>query len=108
MISDESEVLLILQVEAVDTALATRPGLRATFMLDYNRATRPSSGSPQSTVHMLLPLLEKYGDRVDVLLYRSPKLKGVLEKIVPPRFNEGWGTWHAKYYAVDDDVVLSG
>lgn len=57
---------------------------------------------------MLLPLLERFGDRVDVWLYRSPKLNGVLEKIIPPRFNEGWGTWHAKYYAVDDDVVLSG
>lgn len=57
---------------------------------------------------MLLPLLERFGDRVDVWLYRSPKLRGPLEKIVPPRFNEGWGTWHAKYYAVDDDVVLSG
>lgn len=95
-------------MDAIETALATRPGLRATFVLDYNRATRPGSGTPASTVHMLTPLLEKYGDRVDVLLYRSPKLRGLLEKIVPPRFNEGWGTWHAKYYAVDDDVVLSG
>lgn len=77
-------------------------------MLDYNRATRPSRTGPASTVHMLLPLLEQYGARVDLWLYRSPKLSGIMEHIVPPRFNEGWGTWHAKYYAVDDDVVLSG
>lgn len=59
-------------------------------------------------MHMLMPLLEKYGASVDIWLYRTPKLSGVLERIVPPRFNEGWGTWHAKYYCVDDDVVLSG
>ncbi|KAL1413053.1 CDP-diacylglycerol--glycerol-3-phosphate 3-phosphatidyltransferase [Vanrija albida] len=96
-------------VDAVTTALQSKPHLRATFVLDYNRATRIGRGAgPASTVHMLLPLLERFGDRVDVWLYRSPKLRGPLEKIVPPRFNEGWGTWHAKFYAVDDDVVLSG
>ena len=31
-----------------------------------------------------------------------------MAKIVPPRFNEGWGTWHAKIYGVDDDVMISG
>lgn len=91
------------------TALAARPGVRATFVLDYNRSTRPGKGpGPASSVDMLMPLLERFGDRVDVWLYRSPKLKGLLEHIVPPRFNEGWGTWHAKYYAVDNDVMLSG
>lgn len=95
-------------MDAVRTALAARPGVRATFVLDYNRATRPGKGTPASTVDMLMPLLERFGDRVDVWLYRTPKLRGLLEAIVPPRFNEGWGTWHAKYYAVDDDVMLSG
>lgn len=95
-------------VDAVATALAARPGVRAKFVLDYNRATRPGKGTPASTVDMLMPLLERFGDRVEVWLYRSPKLRGLLETIVPPRFNEGWGTWHAKYYAVDDDVMLSG
>ncbi|KAK7031167.1 CDP-diacylglycerol--glycerol-3-phosphate 3-phosphatidyltransferase [Paramarasmius palmivorus] len=31
-----------------------------------------------------------------------------MAKIVPPRFNEGWGTWHAKIYGADDDVMISG
>ena len=98
-----------LQVDAISTALASNPGLRATFVLDYNRSTRPTRGpGPASTAHMLLPLIERFGDRVDVWLYRTPKLRGLAERIVPPRFNEGWGTWHAKYYAVDDDVVLTG
>ncbi|PSR77599.1 hypothetical protein PHLCEN_2v7789 [Hermanssonia centrifuga] len=31
-----------------------------------------------------------------------------MAKLVPPRFNEGWGTWHPKIYGVDDEVMLSG
>jgi hypothetical protein len=31
-----------------------------------------------------------------------------MAKIVPPRFNEGWGTWHAKIYGSDDEVMISG
>lgn len=41
-------------------------------------------------------------------LFRSPKLRGLMEKIVPERFDEGWGTWHAKWYGVDDEVIISG
>jgi CDP-diacylglycerol--glycerol-3-phosphate 3-phosphatidyltransferase len=61
-----------------------------------------------STAHLLLPLIEEFGDRVDVWFFRSPNLKGLLEKIVPERYDEGWGTWHGKWYAVDDEVILSG
>ncbi|KAF5366095.1 hypothetical protein D9757_012707 [Collybiopsis confluens] len=38
----------------------------------------------------------------------SPSLRGIMAKIVPPRFNEGWGTWHAKIYGADDDLIISG
>jgi CDP-diacylglycerol--glycerol-3-phosphate 3-phosphatidyltransferase len=31
-----------------------------------------------------------------------------MERIVPERFDEGWGTWHGKWYGVDDEVILSG
>ncbi|KAF5380211.1 hypothetical protein D9757_008236 [Collybiopsis confluens] len=37
-----------------------------------------------------------------------PSLRGIMAKIVPPRFNEGWGTWHAKIYGADDDLIISG
>jgi CDP-diacylglycerol--glycerol-3-phosphate 3-phosphatidyltransferase len=29
-------------------------------------------------------------------------------RLVPKRYNEGWGLWHGKIYGFDDDVVLSG
>lgn len=95
-------------VDAVRTALRASPQLRATFMLDYNRSTRLGSSPPRSTVHMLLPLLEEFGDRAEVWLYRPPTLRGLLERIVPPRYNEGWGTWHAKYYCADDSAIITG
>lgn len=57
---------------------------------------------------MLVPLLEDFPERVSVRMFRSPKLKGVMERAVPPRFDEGWGTWHAKIYAADDDFMISG
>jgi hypothetical protein len=41
-------------------------------------------------------------------MFQSPSLRGLLAKLVPPRFKEGWGTWHAKIYGVDDDVMISG
>ena len=93
------------QVDAIDTSLRTQPSLRLTLQLDYNRSTR---SGPTSTVALLLPLLQRYPDRVDVNLFRSPKLKGLMAKYVPQRYNEGWGTWHAKIYGVDDEVLISG
>ena len=67
-----------------------------------------SKEHPPSTAHLLLPLLEKHSDRCEVWLYRSPNLRGILERIVPDRFDEGWGTWHGKWYGVDDEVIISG
>ncbi|EJT48977.1 CDP-diacylglycerol-glycerol-3-phosphate 3-phosphatidyltransferase [Trichosporon asahii var. asahii CBS 2479] len=95
-------------VDAVATALRANSQLKCTFMLDYNRSTRLGKDEPKSTVHMLLPLIREFGDRAEVWLYRSPKLRGPLERIVPPRYNEGFGTWHAKYYCADSDVLISG
>lgn len=75
------------------------------MVLDLNRSTRPGS---DSTAKLLLPLIEEFPSRVTVSLFRSPNLRGIMAKIVPPRFNEGWGTWHVKIYGVDDDVMISG
>ncbi|OCF42488.1 CDP-diacylglycerol-glycerol-3-phosphate 3-phosphatidyltransferase [Kwoniella heveanensis CBS 569] len=109
--TEESEL-----VEVIRKVLASNPQLRVTFILDYHRATRLSSptasGStsslPPSTAHLLLPLVESFPDRCEVWLFRSPKLRGLMEKIVPARYDEGWGTWHGKWYGVDDEVLISG
>lgn len=95
----------ILQVSALRKRLTERPNLRLTLLLDLNRSTRPS---PDSTVQLLVPLLREFDTRVHVSMFRSPSLRGILSKLVPPRFNEGWGTWHAKIYGADDDILISG
>ncbi|KAG1890819.1 hypothetical protein F4604DRAFT_1702475 [Suillus subluteus] len=92
-------------INALDDALRRNPGLHLYLNLDYNRSTRPGPSSP---ILSLLPLLRNYEHRVHISLFRSPKLSATMSKIVPPRFNEGWGTWHAKIYGSDDDVMISG
>jgi CDP-diacylglycerol--glycerol-3-phosphate 3-phosphatidyltransferase len=94
-----------LQIEALDEGLRNNAGLQVHLHLDLNRSTRPG---PSSTAQVVLPLLRDYPNRVHVSLFRSPKLRGIMAKLVPPRFNEGWGTWHAKIYGVDDEVMISG
>lgn len=92
-------------IETIRDALHRKKSLRVYLQLDYNRSTRPG---PSSTVALLAPLLNDFPDRCHVSLFRSPKLKGVFSKLVPPRFNEGFGTWHAKIYGADDSVIISG
>ncbi|KAI0026815.1 hypothetical protein K488DRAFT_64352 [Vararia minispora EC-137] len=94
--------------ELIDTlrmSLERTPALEVHLQLDYNRSTRPGRAC---TATLLLPLLYQFPDRVHVSLFRSPKLKGFMAKLIPPRFNEGWGTWHAKIYGADEDVMISG
>ncbi|KAK0469546.1 CDP-diacylglycerol-glycerol-3-phosphate 3-phosphatidyltransferase [Desarmillaria tabescens] len=92
-------------IASLSSALQRKPALQLHLQLDLNRSTRPGSAS---TARLLLPLLRAFPQRVHVHLFRSPSLRGLLAKVVPPRFNEGWGTWHAKIYGADDDVLISG
>ncbi|KAH0827117.1 hypothetical protein J3R83DRAFT_4805 [Lanmaoa asiatica] len=92
-------------VPSLDTALRQNSSLHLHLTLDYNRSTRPG---PDSPVLALLPLLRAHASRVHLSLFRSPKLSGPVTTLVPPRFNEGWGTWHPKIYGADDHVIISG
>ncbi|KAJ8088523.1 CDP-diacylglycerol--glycerol-3-phosphate 3-phosphatidyltransferase [Marasmius tenuissimus] len=98
--SEETEL-----INALTESLRRRDALHLYFQLDLNRSTRPGASS---TAKILLPLLQEFPDRVHASFFRSPNLRGIMAKIVPPRFNEGWGTWHAKIYGADDDVMISG
>ena len=93
------------QIKTLHRSLRSRPSLIVRLHLDLNRSTRPG---PDSTARILLPLLERFPDRIHISLFRSPKLKGLMAKLVPPRFNEGWGTWHPKIYGADDTLIISG
>lgn len=102
---EPSRILIIIQISILMNRLAEKESLHLHILLDLNRSTRPGSSSTATT---LLPLLRAFPDRVHVSLFRSPSLRGIMAKIVPPRFNEGWGTWHAKIYGVDDELIISG
>ncbi|KAJ6620069.1 hypothetical protein B0H10DRAFT_2175788 [Mycena sp. CBHHK59/15] len=86
--SNESEF-----VSTLAEALRNKPKLQIHMLFDLNRSTRPG---PHNTAKLLIPLVH------------DPSLRGILAKLIPPRFNEGWGTWHAKIYGVDDEVMISG
>ncbi|CAA7269527.1 unnamed protein product [Cyclocybe aegerita] len=92
-------------IDSLACRLRDKPSLQLNLVLDLNRSTRPG---PDSTAKILLPLLHEFPSRVHISMFRSPSLRGILAKIVPPRFNEGWGTWHAKIYGSDDSVMISG
>ncbi|CED84006.1 Phosphatidylglycerolphosphate synthase [Phaffia rhodozyma] len=92
---------------AIRTALNTSPSLKVTFLLDHNRCTR-EPWPTKSTASILYPLVRDFPGRAEAWFYRSPKLSGVMEWLVPRRFDEGWGTWHAKIYGGDEEVIISG
>ncbi|CAE7097031.1 unnamed protein product [Rhizoctonia solani] len=94
-------------ISALSEALSRNDRLELTVQVDAFRSTRPSK-TQTSPAHLLLPLINAYPDRVRVKMFRSPKLSGPLRYLVPRRFDEGWGTWHAKVYLVDDEILLSG
>ncbi|KDN50973.1 hypothetical protein RSAG8_00602, partial [Rhizoctonia solani AG-8 WAC10335] len=94
-------------VSALSDALSRNDRLELTIQADPMRSTRPSK-TQTSPAHLLLPLINAYPNRVQVKMFRSPKLSGPLRYLVPRRFDEGWGTWHAKVYLVDDEILLSG
>ncbi|EJD53106.1 hypothetical protein AURDEDRAFT_180682 [Auricularia subglabra TFB-10046 SS5] len=86
-------------------ALESNRALTVRIHLDLLRSTRPGD---TGSIRALASLSQEFPDRMHVYLFRSPKLKGTLAKLVPRRFDEGWGTWHAKMYGADDEVMLSG
>jgi len=93
------------KLDTIVDVLRKKASLHVYFQLDLNRSTRPG---PTSTARLLVPLLEEFPARVHVSMFRSPSLRGLMARLVPPRFNEGWGTWHAKIYGADNEVIISG
>lgn len=93
-------------IECVSSALNKNPNLMVYILTDALRATREAP-SP-SSASLLAQLMEKYGDQVDIRMYHTPHLHGLSKKLVPKRFNEGFGLQHMKIYGFDDELILSG
>uniref|UniRef100_A0A8B9C0V8 CDP-diacylglycerol--glycerol-3-phosphate 3-phosphatidyltransferase n=1 Tax=Anser brachyrhynchus TaxID=132585 RepID=A0A8B9C0V8_9AVES len=80
------------------------PDLRVSILLDYTRGSRGRKNSRT----MLIPLLQRFPERVRVSLFHTPNLRGLLRLLIPERFNETIGLQHIKVYLFDDNVILSG
>ncbi|KAG2182016.1 hypothetical protein INT43_006942, partial [Umbelopsis isabellina] len=93
-------------VDTIDTALSRSNHLKVHLLIDCLRGTRASK--QQSSATLLLPLVQKYPNQVQVSLYHTPDLNGILKKALPQRFNEGIGLMHLKVYGFDNNVILSG
>jgi CDP-diacylglycerol--glycerol-3-phosphate 3-phosphatidyltransferase len=120
-------------VSAIHKRLRDEPNLRVAIHLDLPRSLRRSRPAPlsaaqppdgpswplaMSSADLLLRLCrdpstlkvdESVSRRVRVGLTLLPRLRGIVARLMPPRFKEGLGVWHAKAFVFDDDMlILSG
>nr|CCA18642.1 unnamed protein product [Albugo laibachii Nc14] len=92
-------------VKCLHDRLGANPNLQAHIVLDYARAQR--NGPTNSSVGLLLPLLEAFPRQVKLFLYRMPQLEG-WKRMVPSPWNEIFGVSHSKVYVADNKVIISG
>lgn len=93
-------------VDCIRGALKKSSTLKVSFLTDALRGTREDP-SP-SCASLLATLAAEFPNQVEIRMYHTPNLRGLREKLIPKRINEGWGLQHMKLYGIDDEVILSG
>lgn len=93
-------------MEALHSALSKNPSLKVTILLDYLRSTREAPR--QSSASLVASLAAAFPSQVEFRLYHTSELTGLQKKLVPRRFDEGWGLQHMKCYGFDNSVIISG
>ncbi|SCV68094.1 BQ2448_215 [Microbotryum intermedium] len=93
-------------VQALHDALKRTPTLNLVLLVDYLRSTRELPRPSSAT--LLGSLAAAFPKQVELRLYHTPNLVGWRKKLVPRRFDEGWGLQHIKCYGFDDTVIMSG
>lgn len=94
-------------IETLQTALRATPTLRLSITTDALRGTREAPKT--CCASLLAPLVEEFGqERVAITMFHTPRLHGLRKRLIPRRFDEGWGLQHMKIYGFDDEVMLSG
>ncbi|XP_075724579.1 phosphatidylglycerophosphate synthase 1 isoform X2 [Rhipicephalus microplus] len=96
---------------------AAKRNVQIRVLLDYTRGSRGEINSRT----LLTPLLKEFGaptgdhgdhaeslSQVQVALYHSPRLRGLIRWLLPARWNETVGLSHLKVYLFDDTLILSG
>lgn len=94
-------------IDCISLALKKNPNLKVHVLTDALRGTREAPS--KSSASLLAELIKQYGtERVDIRMFHTPNLNGLNKKIIPKRFNEGFGLQHMKIYGFDNEVILSG
>nr|XP_039273700.1 CDP-diacylglycerol--glycerol-3-phosphate 3-phosphatidyltransferase, mitochondrial-like [Styela clava] len=90
----------------IDAAKKTDNNVKVDILLDYVRGSRGENNSKT----MLKPLIDQYNgsDKLTISLYHTPKLRGLLKKYLPARWNEVIGVAHLKVFIFDDTFIISG
>ncbi|KAJ3333712.1 CDP-diacylglycerol--glycerol-3-phosphate 3-phosphatidyltransferase [Blyttiomyces sp. JEL0837] len=93
-------------VETIRARLKESPnGPVVHILIDYLRGTRHEKGT--SSAGLLAELAQEFPDRVKVSLFQFPS-RNIFRRVIPQRFNEAFGLMHMKFYAFDDDLIMSG
>ncbi|PIO55992.1 phospholipase D domain protein, partial [Teladorsagia circumcincta] len=90
-------------VDAIKSNLNQNSELKVSVLLDCLRGTRGERDGKSSTT-----LLKAIADKASVFLFHTPKLAGLVKRILPERTNEIVGLQHMKLYIFDDTVLISG
>ncbi|WBW73543.1 CDP-diacylglycerol-glycerol-3-phosphate3-phosphatidyltransferase Pgs1 [Schizosaccharomyces osmophilus] len=93
-------------VNVIRQAMVAKPKLQVFILADQLRSTREFPAN--SSASLLTKLTEEFPERCEIKLYHTPNLRGLKKRIVPKRFNEGWGLQHMKIYGADDSLIISG
>ncbi|EPY52855.1 CDP-diacylglycerol-glycerol-3-phosphate3-phosphatidyltransferase [Schizosaccharomyces cryophilus OY26] len=93
-------------VNVIRQAMIAKPKLQVFILADQLRSTREFPFS--SSASLLTKLREEFPERCEIKLYHTPNLRGLKKRLVPKRFNEGWGLQHMKIYGADDSLIISG
>lgn len=89
----------------LETGKKHHSDVKVRVLLDHVRGSR---GKSRNSRTMLLPLLKQFAGNVEISLYHTPDLRGLLRRLVPEKFNEIIGVTHLKVYLTDDTFILSG
>ena len=93
------------KVDALYESCKINKEVKITVLLDCLRGLREKD---KNSYKMLAPLLRDFGSRVELYLFHTPKLYGLLKKLLPNRVNEVIGVQHMKLYIFDNDTLISG
>lgn len=93
-------------IDTIEETLDANDGnVKISILIDYMRGSR---GKQNSRKLLQSSLNGKWKNCWNVFLYHTPKLRGVLKRVTPDRYNEMIGLQHMKLYLFDDTLIISG